>query len=102
MLVILALLASQHSWRVVAFGGTSPGVPATTAPYRQVVLASAGGRGGAAGLNAALALARGQHGAYQAAQVSTVRLAGGQTGLRIGFTAPSPLGLLAAPSRKST
>jgi len=104
VLVMLALLASQNSWRVVAFGGASPGVPATTAPYRQVVLTSAGGRASASGrasapaVSAALALARGQHGAYQAVQVSTVRLAGGQTGLRVGFAAPSPLGLLAGAS----
>jgi hypothetical protein len=95
VLVMLALLASQSSWRVAAFGGASPGAPATTAPLRQVVLVSTGGRDGAA---AALALVRGQHGAYQAAQVSSIRLAGGQTGLAIGFAAPSPLGLLAGAS----
>jgi hypothetical protein len=99
MLVVLALLASQRSWWVVAFGDASPGVPAAAAPFRQVVLVGPGGRGDAPGLARALALARGQHGAYQAAQVSTVRLAGGQAGLRIDFVAPSPLGLLAGASK---
>jgi hypothetical protein len=99
MLVVLALLASQRSWWVVGFGDASPGVPATAAPFRQVVLVGPGGQGDAPGLARALALARGQHGAYQAAQVSTVRLAGGQAGLRIDFVAPSPLGLLAGASR---
>ena len=98
MLVTLALLASQRSWRVVAFGGASPGVPATAAPLRQAVLVATGAKGGAAALAGALALARGQHGAYRAAQVATVKLPGGQTGISIGFAAPSPLGLLAGAS----
>jgi hypothetical protein len=95
LLVMLAVLASQHPWQVIAFGDASPGVPATEAPYRQVIIAAAGGRGGAASLAAALAVLRAQHAPYQPAQVSTVRLAGGQLGLRIDFAAPSPLGLLA-------
>jgi hypothetical protein len=98
VLTMLALLASQRSWRVVAFGDASPGAPTAAAPFRQVVLVSAGGQGGAAGLAGALALVRGQHSAYRAAQASTVRLAGGQTGLRIEFVAPSPLGLLTGTS----
>jgi hypothetical protein len=95
LLVMLAVLASQHSWRVIAFGDASPGVPPTEAPYRQVIIAATDGGGGKAGLAAALALVRAQHGPYQPAQVTTVRLAGGQAGLRIDFAAPSPLGLLA-------
>jgi len=95
LLTMLAVLASQHSWRVIAFGDASPGVPLTEAPYRQVIIAAADGGGGTAGLAAALALLRAQHGVYQPAQVTTVRLAGGQPGLRIDFAAPSPLGLLA-------
>jgi len=94
LLVMLAVLASEHSWRVIAFGDASPGVPSTEAPYRQVIITAADGRGGAAGLAAALAVLRGQHPPYQPAQVTIVRLAGGQAGLRIDFAAPSPLGLL--------
>jgi hypothetical protein len=95
LLVMLAVLASQHPWRVIAFGDASPGVPATEAPYRQVIIAAPDGQGGAAGLAAALAVLRAQHAPYQPAQVSIVRLADGQSGLRIDFAAPSPLGLLA-------
>jgi hypothetical protein len=94
LMVTLAVLASQHPWRVIAFGAASPGVPLTEAPYRQVIIAADGG-GGTAGLAAALAFLRAQYGPYQPAQVTTVRLAGGQPGLRIDFAAPSPLGLLA-------
>jgi hypothetical protein len=95
VMVTLAVLASQHSWRVIAFSDASPGVPLTAAPYRQVTIAVADGGGGKAALAAALAFLRAQYGPYQPAQVSTVRLAGGQAGLRIDFAAPSPLGLLA-------
>ncbi len=95
LLVMLALLASQHSWRVIAFGDPSPGVPATEAPYRQVTIAAADGGSGTAVLAAAIALLRAQHTPYLPAQVSTVRLAGGQQGLHIDFAAPGPLGLLA-------
>ena len=48
LLVMLAVLASQHSWRVITFGDASPGVPSPEAPYRQVVVVDADGRGGAA------------------------------------------------------
>ena len=99
LLVMLALLASQRSWRVVAFGDASPGVPLAEAPFRQVIIAGAAGRDGADGLAAALALVRAQHGPYQPAQVTTVRLADGQPGLRIDFAAPSPLGLLTGGAR---
>jgi hypothetical protein len=95
LMVMLAVLASQRSWRVIAFGDASPGVPLTEAPYRQVIIAAANGGGGTAGLAAALAVLRAQHGPYQPAQVTTVRLPGSQPGLRIDFAAPSPLGLLA-------
>jgi hypothetical protein len=88
------MLASQHPWRVVAFGGASPGVPAAEAPLRQVTIADVGGRGAADDLASALAMIRAQQGPYQPAQVGTVRLDGGQQGLSIGFAAPGPLGLL--------
>ena len=38
LLIMLAMLASQHPWQVVAFGGGSPGVPLTQAPFRQVTI----------------------------------------------------------------
>jgi hypothetical protein len=95
LLATLAVLAAEHSWRVIAFGAASPGVPLTEAPYRQIIIAATDGGRGTADLTAALALLRAQYGLYQPAQVTTVRLAGGQPGLRIDFAAPSPLGLLA-------
>ena len=103
LLIMLAMLASQRSWRVIAFGDASPGVPLIAAPFRQVIITAAGGGDGgdatgggdgAGGLAAALALLHAQRAPYQAVQVATVQLADGQAGLRIDFAAPSPLALL--------
>jgi hypothetical protein len=94
LLIMLDLLASQRSWQVVSFGDASPGVPPADAPYRQVIVAAAGSGSGSAGLAAAVALLHGQQAPYQPAQVTTVQLPGGQTGLRIDFATPGPLGLL--------
>jgi hypothetical protein len=99
LLIMLAMLAAQHPWRVVAFGGASPGVPVTAAPFRQVILASADGPGGPAAVTAALALVRAQRTPFQPAQAGAVRLPGGQAGLLIDFAAPSPLGLLTGGAR---
>lgn len=90
LLIMLALLASQHSWRVVAFGASSPGVTPADAPLRQVVIAGTDARAVAG----ALALVRAQRAPYAPAQAAAVRLPGGQPGLRITFAAPGPLGLL--------
>jgi len=88
LLIMLAMLASQHYWRVVAFGDASPGVP--SAPLRQAVITGPDARA----LAAALALARAQRTPYQPAQATVVGVSGGQQGLLIDFAAPSPLGLL--------
>jgi hypothetical protein len=90
ILIMLAMLASQHSWRVVAFGGSSPGVALGDAPLRQVIITGNDARTVAA----ALALVHAQQAPYAPAQATIVRLAGGQPGLRIDFAAPGPLGLL--------
>ena len=90
LLIMLAMLASQHPWRVAGFGDASPGVPSGAAPFRQVILTGADGRA----LAAALAVVREQRVLYQPARAAVVRLAGGQAGLLIDFAAPSPLGLL--------
>lgn len=95
LLIMLAMLASQHPLRVVAFGDASPGVPSAEGPFRQVIIASTDSRGGTAAVTAALAMVRAQQGPYQPARASIVRLAGGQQGLLIDFAAPGPLGLLA-------
>jgi len=90
VLIMLAMLASQHPWQVAGFGGASPGVPAAAAPFRQVILANSDGRA----LTAALALVNAQRAPYQPARTAIVRLAGGRPGLLIDFAAPGPLGLL--------
>ena len=90
LLIMLAMLASQHPWQVVAFGGASPGVPLAQAPFRQVTITGPD----AAALAASLALVRAQRPPYQPVQAAIVRLAGGQMALRIDFAAPSPPGLL--------
>lgn len=90
ILIMLAMLASQHSWRVVAFGDSSPGVALADAPLRQVIITGNDARTVAA----ALALVQAQQAPYAPAQAAIVRLAGGQPGLRIDFAAPGPLGLL--------
>ena len=87
---MLAMLASQHPWRVVAFGAASPGVPLAQAPFREVTITGPD----AADLATSLAMVRAQRSPYQPAQAAVVRLPGGQTVLRIDFAAPSPLGLL--------
>ncbi len=95
LLIMLAMLASQHPWRVVAFGGASPGVAVAQAPFRQVTITGPD----AADLAASLAMVRAQRAPYQPARAVVVRLPGGQAAqgqmaLRIDFAAPSPLGLL--------
>ena len=90
LLIMLAMLASQHSWQVVSFGAASPGAPLADAPLRQVIITGPDGQAVAA----ALALVRAQQAPYAPIQATVVRLAGGQPGLRIDFAAPAPLGLL--------
>ena len=96
LLIMLAMLASLHPWRVVAFGGASPGVAVAQAPFRQVTITGPDARD----LAASLALVRAQNAPYQPARAAIVRLPGGQgvtrgqLALRIDFAAPSPLGLL--------
>jgi hypothetical protein len=95
LLIMLAMLASEHSWRVVGFTGASPGLPLAQAPFREVTITGPD----AADLAASLAMVRAQRAPYQPVQATVVRLpagqvAPGQMALRIDFAAPSPLGLL--------
>jgi len=90
LLIMLAMLASQHPWRVVGFAGASPGVPLTEASFRQVIITGPD----AADLAASLTMVRAQRAPYQPAQAVIVRLPGGEAALRIDFAAPGPLGLL--------
>jgi hypothetical protein len=100
LLIMLAMLASQHPWRVTGFAGASPGVPLAEAPFREVTITGPD----AADLAASLAMVRAQRAPYQPAQAVIVHLPGGQTAqgqiaqgqiaLRIDFAAPGLLGLL--------
>jgi hypothetical protein len=95
LLIMLAMLASQHPWRVTGFAGASPGVPLADAPFREVTITGPD----AADLAASLAMVRAQRAPYQPAQAAIVHLPGGltaqgQLALRIDFAAPGPLGLL--------
>ena len=74
LLIMLAMLASQHPWQVVAFGDASPGVPLAQAPFREVTITGPD----AGALAASLALVRAQRAPYQPAQAAIVRLPGGQ------------------------
>ncbi len=89
LLATLAALASQHSFRVTAFGGGAPGVPVL---FRAMTLTSSGNE--TAAIAAAAALVRAQVPPYLPARVTIVSLAAGQIALTIDFAAPSPLGLL--------
>ncbi len=93
LLATLAVLASQYTFRVTAFGDASPGAQV---PFREVTITRTG-RNAAADLAAAQAIARAQAPPYLPAY-ATVQSAGGQPVLSIEFAAPSPLGLLTALS----
>jgi hypothetical protein len=90
LLIMLAMLASEHPWRVTGFAGASPGVPLADAPLREVTITGPD----AADLAASLAMVRAQLSPYQPAQAAIVHLPGGTMALRIDFAAPGPLGLL--------
>ena len=90
LLIMLAMLASQHPWRVTGFAGASPGVPLAEAPFREVTITGPD----AADLAASLAMVRAQRTPFQPAQAAIIHLPGGLTALRIDFAAPGPLGLL--------
>ena len=91
LLVTLAGLSSQYSFRVAAFSDASPGVQA---PFREVTITSGGGGRGASQLAAALALVKSQDPPYMPDHATIARLASAPTALYIEFAAPSPLGLL--------
>jgi hypothetical protein len=103
LLVVIAGLAAQRPFSIVAFGGlahgASPGIP-----LRSVDLAETAGTAGPHGVTwvrLMVTFLRAQREPYLAAHIRTLRLAGSQNILRIEFAAPSPLGLLGqrAPRR---
>jgi hypothetical protein len=91
LLITFAALAAQDHLDILGFGGGGPGASAGV-PLRTAMVASPAGRPGF--LRSALALLHAQRAPYLASSITPVRLASGITALRIGYSAPSPLGLL--------
>jgi hypothetical protein len=98
LLSVIAALATPYHVDITGFGapaaGASPGVPVRSA---DISPAAAGSGQDAATLNSMRRFLLAQQATFRPADVTTVRLASGQTVLHIEFTAPSPLGLLGAP-----
>jgi hypothetical protein len=96
LLYTIADMAAQHPVNIVAFGDSAPGASAGI-PLRSADLTQTGGparAGSPAGVRSMFDRLRTQGGTpYPYGRVKIVRLAGGQTVLRIEFAAPSPLGL---------
>jgi hypothetical protein len=99
LLSAIAALATPYHLDITGFGapaaGASPGVPLRSA---DIAPTPVGPGPGAATLDAVKRFLLAQQATFRPADVTTVRLASGQTVLRVEFTAPSPLGLLGAPN----
>ncbi len=99
LLVAIADMASVQSIYIVAFGSSSPGAdPDLPLRFAEVMQAAPTLRPTSRPLTVAFvrsmtAFLRTQDGPYRPAQMGEIRPAGGTAVLRIGFTAPSPLGL---------
>ena len=96
LLIMLAMLASQNPWQVVAFGGASPGVPLTQVLFRQVTSSHPAAGTARRALAASLALVRASAlRPTSPPRPAIVRPPGeARWALRIDFAAPSPPGLL--------
>jgi hypothetical protein len=97
LLVDLASLVSRRQVSIVAFGDGAPGATPGVALLRSVEVSGAGNasdRSPAAQVRWISRYLHGQQGDYLPASVRKVSLPAGGPGLRIQFTAPSPLGLL--------
>jgi hypothetical protein len=98
LLITIASIAAMQPVYVVSFGDSGPGADAGT-PFRTVELADFNGAPdmlSSVSLRSALAFLRSQRPPYRAAHAEMIRVGNDQTVLRIGFSAPSPLGLLSA------
>lgn len=96
LLITIASIAAMQPVYVFEFGDSGPGGGAGS-PFRAADLADVAGapdKLSSADLLPMLAFLRAQLPPYLAARAETVRVARGQTVLRIEFSAPSPLGLL--------
>jgi hypothetical protein len=99
LLSALGALATLYHVDITGFGapaaGASPDVPLRWADISPV---PAGRGSDAATLDSVKRFLLAQQAPFRPADVTTVRLASGQTVLHVEFTAPSPLGLLGAPN----
>jgi hypothetical protein len=99
LLSVIGALATSYHLDITRFGapaaGASPGVPLRSA---DVAPAPAGPGRDVATLDSVRRFLLAQQAPFRPADVTAVRLASGQTVLRVEFTAPSPLGLLGAPN----
>jgi hypothetical protein len=101
--ITLAAMAAQHPIYIVAFYGFAPGADASMpVRFADLIQASPGDLAGRrpvtpAFVRSMVAFLHGPRIPYRPPRVATVRLARGQTVLRIGFAAPSPLGLFGLP-----
>jgi hypothetical protein len=99
----LAAMAAKRPVYIVAFNSFAPGadadMPLRFADMTQEYSGHVAGNRSAtlAFLRSMTAFLRAQPALYQPLQAGTVRLADGKTVLRIGFAAPSPLGLFGQP-----
>lgn len=97
LLISLAPLAAQvHQVRIASFSPPAPGA-APGVPLRSVDLAVPNGTDASSYLAAARSFLRAQRAPYLASVIEITRLADGSRVLRVGFSAPSPLGLLGTP-----
>jgi hypothetical protein len=99
LLSAIGALATPYHVEIAGFGapadGASPGVPLRSADISLTLPRR--GRD-AATLHSVKRFLLAQRAPFRPADVTTVRLARGQTVLHVEFTAPSPLGLLEAPN----
>jgi hypothetical protein len=114
LLITLATLAGQGQVRIMSFGRPAPGgsgavplrcaviagpaAPGGAAASSRVVASRTGGAGGAAYLASVLAFLHAQRPPYLATVIAVIRIPGGQPAVRIGYSSPSPLGLLSSPA----
>ena len=98
LLSVIGALATPYHVDITGFGapaaGASSGVPLRSAD----ISPAPAGHGQDARLTSVKRFLLAQQAPFRPADVTTVRLASGQTVLHVEFTAPSPLGLLGAPN----
>jgi hypothetical protein len=98
LLVSLAPLAAQvRQLRIASFSPASPGA-APGVPLRSMDLAVPDGTDASSYLAAVQSFLRAQRAPYLASTIEITRMADGSRVLRVGFAAPSPLGILGPPN----